>query len=536
MSPVPAIGPNGGPASRPVPAPVPARGRGWRDVALAVASGLCLSAAFPTLELAPLAWVGLVPVLIAIRGRSVRAAFGLGWLTGLTFFVATCYWIVYTIGHYTDLPVPLAAILLVMMSSVLAVYHGAFTAGLRWLERRELPAVWIAPALWVTLEWMRGWFFIGFPWAGLGYSQYRFHDLTQLAEVTGVYGVSAVLVLFNVVVEAVLRERGAGVVRRLPALVTLTVLLVVLPAAGRWRLAVLAARPTVGTMRVGITQGNVQQDRKWDPSFQTETMRRYRELTLAAVAHGAQLVVWPETAAPFFFQEDGPLRDEMLAIARDAGVPVLFGTPAFRQDPRGRIVQLNRAVLLEADGSEGGTYDKMQLVPFGEYVPFGSILFFVDQMVTAVGQLGAGTVPTVFGEPGGRFGGLICYEGIFPGLSRLFVRDGADFLVNVTNDAWYGRTAAPRQHLLQGTFRAIENRVPIVRAANTGISAIIGADGRIVWEGPLFEQLWYVDEVSWTGTRTFYTRFGDVFVWSCAAVTVAALLAGFAARRRPTRS
>src|SRR5262245_7807137 len=461
--------------------------RGRFGVPLAALSGLCLAAAFPSLEIAPLAWIGLVPLLLAIRGRSPARAFGLGWITGTVFYLATCYWIVYTIGHYTALSRPVAAGVLFLMASALGCYHGAFALGVSWFERRRLPAIWLAPALWVTLEWLRGWFFIGFPWAALGYSQYRFHDLVQMAEVTGVYGVSAVLVLFNMVVAAVLLARGSGARRNLPALATLTLLVVVLVGLGRWRVAALDALPATGHLRVGLAQGNVEQDKKWDPAFQDETMRRYRELTLDAAHEHPGLIVWPETAAPFFFQEAGPRRDEMLALASEAGVPILFGSPAFRQTESGRLQQLNRVYLVDGHGRELGTYDKMQLVPFGEYVPFSGVLFFVSQVVTAIGQLGAGIVPTVFQLPEGRFGALICYEGIFPALTRRFVASGADFLVNVTNDAWYGNTSAPYQHLAQAAFRTVENRVPMVRAANTGISAVIDADGQIRWEGPLFE-------------------------------------------------
>ncbi len=501
-------------------------------VPLAVLSGLCLAASFPSLEIAPLAWVGLVPLLLALRGRSPLAAFGLGWVAGVTFYLITCYWIVYTIGHYTALPVPVAALLLFLMSSVLACYHGAFAAGVAWFERRGLPAVWLGPALWVTLEWLRGWFFIGFPWAALGYSQYRFHSLVQMAEITGVYGISAVLVLFNMVVAAVLVTRASRAQRNLPALATLTLLVVALVAFGRWRAAQLAAMTPAGGLRVGLAQGDVEQDKKWDPAFQDETMARYRQLTLQAAREHPALIVWPETAAPFFFQEPGPRRDEVIALAREAGVPIVFGSPAFRRLPDGTLQQLNRAYLVDGAGLERGTYDKMQLVPFGEYVPFTSVLFFVSQVVTAVGQLGAGLVPTVFEIPGGRFGALICYEGIFPALTRRFVSGGADFLVNVTNDAWYGNTSAPYQHLAQAAFRTVENRVPMVRAANTGISAVIDADGRIRWQGPLFEMLAHVDEIHWPGVRTFYTRYGDVFVWLCVVATVAAIARGLASRRR----
>ncbi len=500
---------------------------------LAVLSGLCLAASFPSPEIAPLAWVGFVPLLLAIRGRSPGRAFALGWVAGTVFYLVTCYWIVYTIGHYTALPVPVAAVLLFLMSAVLAGYHGAFAAGVTWFERRGLPAVWLGPALWVMLEWLRGWFVVGFPWAALGYSQYRFHSLVQMSEVTGVYGVSAVLVLFNLVVAAVLVSRGAGDARRnLPALAILTFLVVALVGLGRWRAAHLDAKPPAGQLRVGLVQPNIEQDRKWDPAFQEETMTRLRQLTREAARERPGLMVWPETATPFFFQEAGPRRDEVIALARETGVPIVFGSPAFRQLPDGGLQQLNRVFLVDGTGREQGIYDKMQLVPFGEYVPFARVLFFVSQIVTAVGQLGAGEVPTVFEIPHARFGALICYEGIFPALTRIFVDRGADFLVNVTNDAWYGDTSAPYQHLAQAAFRTVENRVPMVRAANTGISAIIDADGRIRWQGPLFEMLWHVDDIRWPGVRTIYTRYGDVFVWLCVVATVAAIAIGIRSRRR----
>jgi apolipoprotein N-acyltransferase len=489
------------------------------QAALAVASGLLLASAFPTMDWEPLAWFGFVPLLYAIRGRSPANAFRLGWLTGFVFYLATTYWVGYTIRHYTSLPLPIVVGIVVIMAAALACYHGAFAAGIRLFQRSGRDVVWLAPALWVTLEWLRGWFFIGFPWGALGYSQYRFHDLVQIAEVTGVYGVSAVLVLFNVVVAEVLRERGRDVRRLLPGLVTVTVLLVVLPALGHWRIATLAHDPIKGSMKIGLAQGNVEQDRKWDPSFQRETMGRYRELTLAAARAGARLVAWPETAAPFFFQEPGERRQDVLDLAAESGVPLLIGTPAFRRTATGEPEQRNRAYLISPTGQEVAHYDKMELVPFGEYVPFRRVLFFVDQLVTAVAILGAGEHTTVFDVPEGRFGVLICYEGIFPALTRRFVDGGADFLVNITNDAWYGHTSAPHQHLVQASFRAIENRVPMVRAANTGISAVIDPDGRIRWRGPLFEMLWHVDEIRWTGQRTFYTRFGDVFVWLCVVVT-----------------
>jgi len=248
-----------------------------------------------------------------------------------------------------------------------------------------------------------------------------------------------------------------------------------------------------------------------------------------AAASRPELEVWPETATPFFFQQPGPLRDDVLELAEQHQVYLLFGSPAARQTPAGELEELNRAYLVSPEGREVATYDKIQLVPFGEYVPFAQVLFFVDQIVQAIGRVAPGSVSTVFHLPAADFGALICYEGVFPALTRRFVAGGADFLVNITNDAWYGRTSAPYQHLAQVTFRAVENRVPLVRAANTGISAFIDPDGQIRWQGPLYETAWHVDEVRWPDVRTFYTRFGDVFAWACALTVLAAV--GWALRR-----
>jgi len=375
-----------------------------------------------------------------------------------------------------------------------------------------------------VLEWVRTYILGGFPWVALGYSQYRTTFLIQFAEFTGVYGISALVVLVNVVVYGAFRRWRDDQPPRTGGMLALAALLIVLVNWGYFRVHALASRLPAGEVQVGFIQGNVAQDQKWDPAYQDATLDRYEELTHDAVAAGAELVVWPETAAPFFFQSD-ELRERVIGTAVREHVWMLLGSPAFGREGK-ELVLFNRAYLISPDGETGPYYDKMVLVPFGEYVPFARLFFFVHKVVEGVGDLRAGTDPVVFATSRARFGTLICYEGIFPGLTRRFVDGGADFLVNITNDAWFGRTSAPYQHLAMVTVREIENRVPIVRVANTGFSAMVDADGRIRWRTNLFETTWRVDTVRWPGIATFYTRAGDVFVYVCMLLLVLVTLLG----------
>ncbi len=508
-----------------------------RRAGTAVAAGGLLALAFPAVAWGPLAWIALVPLLWVAQGRGAGPAFRMGWLAGAVFFLATLYWLVLTIGTYTNLSPLVSVGPLLLLCAFLALTFGIFTAGCEVARRRGVPLALAAPPLWVVLEWGRTYVLGGFPWVGLGYSQSRATYLVQFAEVTGIYGVSALVVLVNVVVYAALRRWWDGEPPAARRLLALAALLALLVGWGHWRVAELRARPPLGSLRVGFVQGNVAQDVKWDAAYQQRTIDHYLALTEQTVAAGAQLVVWPETAVPFFFQIDGGLRDRILDFARRHRIALVVGSPAFTPSADGEVLH-NRVYLVTPDGTADQYYDKMQLVPFGEYVPLASLFFFVHKVVEGVGDFRAGTTPVVFHDGSVRFGSLVCYEGIFPGLTRRFVAAGAEFLVNITNDAWFGRTSAPYQHLAMATVRAIENRVPIVRVANTGFSAMIDVDGTVRWHTALFETAWLVDTVSWIDERTVYTRFGDVFVYGCMVILAATALGaaiGRASRGKTTR-
>jgi apolipoprotein N-acyltransferase len=257
--------------------------------------------------------------------------------------------------------------------------------------------------------------------------------------------------------------------------------------------------------------------------MQAATIEAYRRLSLDAAVRAPSLIVWPETAAPFFLRYDHALRARVLDIAAETGSHLLVGSPDRERvwGVAGRERYFNSAFLLSPGGGLLDKYDKMHMVPFGEYVPLKSILFFVEKLAYGIGDFEPGRTYTIFQLPVGRFGVTICYEVIFPDQVRRYVKEGAEFLVNITNDAWFGRSAAPAQHLAMAAMRAAENRRYLIRAANTGISAIVDPQGRIVQASGIFEPAVISGRISLVRDQTLYTRYGDVFAWVCVAFVAA---------------
>lgn len=285
------------------------------------------------------------------------------------------------------------------------------------------------------------------------------------------------------------------------------------------------------TIKIAVVQGNIPQDKKWEPSFQNEVISIYKDLTNEVVRRDfPELVVWPETAVPFIFSEpSAPPKDmneklssDLIEFVREIHTYLLFGSIK-RVSEKGEQYFSNSAFLLNKDGKVTYIYDKIHLVPFGEYVPLRSILFFIDKITVGIGDYRPGKDIKRAIVPSGNFSTLICYEIIFPGLVRRSVKDGGDFIVNITNDAWFGKTSGPYQHFSMAVFRAIENRKPVIRAANTGISGFIDTKGKIIAQTPLFERLAISTEIGLNDKKTFYTRFGDLFVYFCLIISILGL-------------
>lgn len=471
---------------------------------LSALTGLGLFLSFPPPALWPLAFVALVPLFLALDRAGPGSAFWLGTLAGMVFYPLNLSWATHAMAAYGGLSWGLSLFLLLLLSLYLALYLGVFSASWVWLRPASgVGRVLLAGSLWVTLEFARTYLLTGFPWAFLTYTQSQALPLIQIASVTGMYGVSFLVVLVNAAIAFALRHRGRAVLA--PALVVSLALLVSLAYGSR---ALSLPEPS-GSLRVAVLQGNIDQGVKWDPAFRRATLDTYERLTREGARRGVDLIVWPEAAVPFLLRHEPEALARVSRLASEAKRFLLVGSPDLEE---GRFY--NSAFLISRDGALLQRYYKIHLVPFGEYVPLRPLLGFAEKLAKgAIGDFSPGREPTVFRLPGGRFGVTISYEAYFPSEVRRLFRRGAGFLVNITNDAWYGRSAAPAQHLAMTVFRAVEHGASLVRSANTGVSAIVDPRGRVLAQSAIFTEAVLVGKIQGEGGGTIYTRVGDLFAW-----------------------
>ncbi|MFA5072794.1 MAG: apolipoprotein N-acyltransferase [Nitrospirota bacterium] len=497
-------------------------------IGLAVLSGFLLVVAFPEWNIWPLAWFGLVPLFYAIKEKTVFQGFWLGAITGSIFFIGTVYWVTNSIHFYGNVPFIPASGVTLLLCAYLCLYFGVFGAVFVHLRKYHPLLVLIAaPALWTALELARTYVFSGFPWVLLGYSQYQVLPIIQIADITGVYGISFLIVMVNVALEQIFRNK-----RQYAGILVACFILVLVLGYGWNKLQ--ASETNNDEITIAVIQGNIEQDKKWDTAFQVETIETYKKLTETARLQNPDIIIWPETATPFYFTgqrvQDQVLTQDLIKFAKSIRTPILFGSPTYTVKPDRRITVSNSAFLLSREGTIEAQYDKIHLVPFGEYVPLRTVLFFVGKMVEAIGDFESGDTYTVMTVPSRTSGKqvpistVICYEIIFPDLVRQFVQQGAGVITTITNDAWFGKTAAPYQHFSMAVFRAIENRVPIARAANTGISGFIDAKGTVLDASDIFVPTYLIHRIIPGSARTFYTSYGDLFSYLCLVLSFLMLI------------
>ena len=460
---------------------------------------------------------------MALRDIGAWDGFRLGLITGLTHALSLLYWIAHTVSTYGHVSMVVAAGILMLLATYIALYTAVWAALTVYAVRKPQLMPLALPTFLVVLEYLRGHLLSGFPWGLLGHSQYAFRPLIQMADITGVHGISFILMLVNAAVCILYLNRNGSRwqghrVSRRTAVVWGLAVLVVLTAAityGYGRMGQIERQASKAPrVRVAIVQGNIPQAVKWDPAFQIATTKKYIHLSQEAAGAKPDLVVWPETATPFHMFHNKVLTRMVSRGVKAAGTHFVIGSPFFiRHD--GKLDYYNSAFLVDPQGRIGPRYDKAHLVPFGEYVPLRRWLPFVGKLVAQVGDFVAGPPGQVLNWEDRRLAPLICYEAIFPALTRAAVRNGADLLLNLTNDAWYGRTSAPYQHLSLCVFRAVENRRSFIRAANTGISGFIDPTGRIQSPTDLFVDAVVNHEVAALSITSVYTRLGDVFAGLC---------------------
>jgi len=447
--------------------------------------------------------------------RAALRGFMAGTATNLLLF----YWIAYTVAVPGKLSWALGCVATFLSSAYMGLYFSAAGYFLFRLNRLFGTAgLLVFPVVWVGLEYARSVLFSGLPWVLYGYSLGESPILMQAADLAGVFGLGFLLSAANVCLylagESISRGERRIAVLHATLVAAVTVFLL---AYGSYRLNEWGKHSSGGGIRVGIAQGGIDQSVKWDPGFQQHTLEIYEALSREAKSRDAQVIVWPETAAPFFYWWEAELSREVERMASENGLPLIFGAPWFSPSEGGRYY--NSVFILDSQGILGGRYDKRHLVPFGEYIPVKQVFFFVKKLTEGGEDFSAGTGPALFPVAGGQVGASICYEAVFPGIIRDSVLAGAGWLVNVTNDSWFGDTVAPHQHLAMARMRAVEFRRPMARAANAGISAIIDERGEVVASMGLFRAGTVVGEIFPGKGETLYAKTGEIFAISCTIIT-----------------
>ncbi|MCM8801062.1 MAG: apolipoprotein N-acyltransferase [Candidatus Omnitrophica bacterium] len=477
----------------------------WKDYLLCLFSAVFLALSFLSFKLWFFSWFGFVPLFFALKDKSKLKAFILAYLTGFIFWLGTIYWLVYVTLIGT-----------VLLSLYLALYFSIFGLFVKHhLSEATYYELLFIPSVWVLLEYIRSYLFTGFPWAFLAYSQYRNLAVIQIADITGSWGVSFLIVLVNLTIYFFLSKKP----RYIFCLFCLFIVLIY-GLFRLYRIQTVEYKPQNKGIRVAVIQGNIPQELKWDSQQKDFILNRYLSLTSQVAREKPDLIIWPEAALPVVLEEEPIYFKRIDDLVKNINIPILLGAVTLRNN-----LYYNSAILVYKNNKDIAQYNKLHLVPFGEYVPLKKILAFLETVVP-IGDFSPGKEYTLFKLPfnnlESNFSVLICFEDLFSELARKFVKKGAQFLVNITNDAWYKKTPAPFQHLSASVFRAIENRVFLVRSANTGISGFIGPDGRIISlvKDKLGREIFvtgYTTERIFVNQKglSFYTRYGDIFVGLC---------------------
>ncbi len=488
-----------------------------KTLLLFLSSALLLSLSSPGMGLSFCSWFCLVPLLFGCSRIKAKKAALLGFVCGLCYYTYLIYWVVISLGTYGHLPWWLCGIALLLLSAYMALYTAVFCAAASTMK--TMTPVWTLPFLWVALDFIRGRLFSGFPWQDLGYSQFKTPLVIQAADLGGHHFITFLIILANCLLFTVLvagDKKAPWGYRKITFPVVTGFILIAatsIYSLNRYE-NILESLPLAPKYQITIIQGNIDQNQKWNPEKKREAIYKHINLSNDSLKEDKpDIVIWPETAMPFNPQTH-PLFAELLSrTVFQHNYSLLAGAPYFEPGMNGPELY-NSAVLVTRDGRES-RYLKQHLVPFGEYIPFADILPLPGPLVESVGNFSTGTKAFPLTDGAARLGVLICFESIFPELARKETVNKANILVNITNDAWFGRSPASIQHMSMAVLRAVENRRSLARAANTGISCFIDPAGRISRPTPLFIDCFINGSVSMLDTTSFFTQKGHFFPVLC---------------------
>jgi len=488
-------------------------------VLMALLTSILLTLSFPGPDHGWLAWIALVPLLIACDGIRLTRSFILGLSSGIA-GVFGIFWWMFNIPGLRFFHAPIIAL-------YLGLYLAVWCAGVSLIKRGSFPIIMTAPALWVALDFLKAHVgFLSLPWTSLAHSQHSYPTILQISSITGEYGVTFLIVTVNAAVAVFLLN--PGYVQQLVA----GVMVLSAVSFGAYRILL----PEVPKQfRVAVVQPCIWPGEQTRDTGQLNTFGKLEKLTSEASLFSPYLIVWPETAVlnlqgmPSIRQKLDDLSEKQNTVLLvGASERVKFNDHTFQNPPVKGIRSYNAAYLIRPGIPSPEPYLKNRLVPFGEYLPLESLVrwpsWFIKQGLWTV----AGKKRMIFEVKGVNFGVLICWENLFSGIAREDVRDGAGMLVNLVNDGWFGKTAASRQHNCASVLRAVENGVPVVIASNCGPSQIIDTHGRVITSMPdTFSPGVVVSDVSINKRFTFYTRYGDIFAWTCVCLAVLSVIGVF---------
>ncbi len=473
-----------------------------KNLSLIFSASFLLAASFRPFPFGFLAYFSVVPLLFALDGASPKQGFKFAYLFGLLTNFLVLYWIVWQFfyGEIAVLPGSIAAIF------ILSIYS-AFWGWLYCLMQRKFGkvALILAPFLWVTLEWIRSWGEIGFPWTDVGYTQTDYLSLIQFASLSGISGVSLWVIFLNILFYLLVKYR-----KQLYPAISFSILIVLL-----FLVPYLYGRKTLSEpvssakIRVALIQGNIDMNVKWNPKYLNYSFEVFTSLSKKAAEEKPDLIIWPETSAPCYLAYEPYYFKWVQTLSDSLNKSIVVGTDDYKIVGDQQYVFYNAVFWFQPQKGLADRYYKMQLVPFAEKLPLSGKMRVLNKIQLGQANFSSGENYTLFDSPKGKFASLVCFEMAFPNLVRKFVKDGAAFLVNITNDSWFGRTAGPHQHAAMSIMRAIENRISIARCANSGISMLVDPYGRTIEKTGLFQKLNLIGEIPLKNRETFYSKHGN---------------------------